>query len=61
MGERHLKLKLGRDGAEFDAMLFNCPDWLPAWIDVVYQLNVNEWRGERILQLMVDHWQAAAG
>ena len=60
VGERHLKLKLGRDGGEFDAMLFNCPDWLPARVDVVYQLNVNEWRGERNLQLMVDNWQPAA-
>ena len=59
VGEKHLKLTLGKDGAEFEAMLFNQCDWLPERIEAVFQLNANEWRGEQVLQLFVDYWQAA--
>lgn len=57
VGEKHLKLQLAREGAVFEAMLFNQNAPLPQEIEAVYQLNVNEWRGARLVQLFVDYWQ----
>ena len=57
VGEKHLKLTLGKSGAEFEAMLFNHCDWLPDEIEAVFQLNANEWRGAQVLQLFIDYWQ----
>ncbi|BEV71133.1 MULTISPECIES: single-stranded-DNA-specific exonuclease RecJ [unclassified Paludibacterium] len=58
VGEKHLKLRLGSRGCEFDAMLFNHADWLPDEIDAVYQLVANEWQGRKELQVYIDHWRA---
>lgn len=57
VGEKHLKLTLGKQGAEFEAMLFNHNDWLPDEIEAVFQLNANEWRGAQVLQLFIDYWR----
>ncbi|WP_054285819.1 single-stranded-DNA-specific exonuclease RecJ [Gulbenkiania mobilis] len=58
VGGKHLKLRLAREGAEFDAMLFNQSDWLPDRIDAVYQVVANEWQGRKELQLYLQHWTA---
>jgi single-stranded-DNA-specific exonuclease len=34
-------------------------DQLPQYVDIVYTVNVNEWRGRRTLQLMIQDIQAA--
>ncbi len=51
----HLKLKLARVGQPpLDAIGFGLGDWLdrmPERIDVAYQLEINEWNGNRSLQL----------
>ncbi|MCG9022045.1 single-stranded-DNA-specific exonuclease RecJ, partial [Laribacter hongkongensis] len=60
VGGKHLKLTLGKDGGEFEAMLFNHSEFLPERIDAVFRLNVNEWRGVELMQLYIDHWRAAA-
>ena len=69
VGENHLKMwvELGDTGRRFDAIAFNAlqgrPDRLdasgkpvlPYQVHLVYRLDINEWGGERRLQLMVDH------
>ncbi|MCA0453364.1 MAG: single-stranded-DNA-specific exonuclease RecJ [Chloroflexi bacterium] len=51
----HLKLKLARPGQPpLDAIGFNLGHWIdemPERIDVAYQLEMNEWNGNRTLQL----------
>ncbi|MFZ9905519.1 MAG: single-stranded-DNA-specific exonuclease RecJ [Steroidobacteraceae bacterium] len=69
VGENHLKMwvELEDTGRRFDAIAFNAlqgrPDRLdssgkprlPERVHLVYRLDINEWGGERRLQLMVDH------
>jgi len=57
VGERHLKLRLGREGKVFDAILFFHADPLPKTIRAVYGLGVNEYNGNLTLQLTVRHWE----
>lgn len=54
--ERHLKLTLSDGRIAWDAIAFHQGQWadqLPGYIDVVYSLEVNEWNGEKRLQLNV--------
>ncbi len=59
VGERHLKLKLEKEGQQFDAMLFFQADPLPPAIHAVYQIGINEFRGAQTVQLTLRHWIAA--
>ncbi|HEY3328370.1 MAG TPA: single-stranded-DNA-specific exonuclease RecJ [Novimethylophilus sp.] len=59
VGERHLKLKLRREGQLLDAMLFFQADPLPAVVHAVYQLGVNEYNGQQSVQLTLRHWNPA--
>ncbi|MDP2031637.1 MAG: single-stranded-DNA-specific exonuclease RecJ [Thiobacillus sp.] len=61
VGEKHLKLKLARAGATFDAMHFFHADPLPERIQAVYALMTNEYNGQQLLQLKLQHWEPAAG
>lgn len=64
VGEKHLKLDLVKEdtGESFAAIAFNKTDTdLPAGdngIHIVYRLDVNEFRGNRSLQLIVQHIEA---
>lgn len=53
----HLKLKLrGDNQPPVDAIAFRFGDWaqqMPAFVDVVYALEINEWQGRRNLQLRI--------
>jgi single-stranded-DNA-specific exonuclease len=69
IGERHLKMwvEVPRSGRAFDAIAFNylAEDGAgfepPAGLmQLVYRLEVNEYQGERRLQLLVDHLLPAA-
>jgi single-stranded-DNA-specific exonuclease len=63
VGEKHLKMWVEVEGARrsFDAIAFNyfqgrdarAP--VPAGAQLVYRLDINEYQGERRLQLLVDH------
>ncbi len=53
VGEKHLKLILEKNQKRFDAIYFNCIDNLGAMASVVYQLDVNEYKGLQTLQLQV--------
>ena len=65
VGERHVKLQLRPVDARaaFDAIAFNFLDDdvvkpPEGRVRLVYRLDINEYRGERRLQLMVDHLQS---
>lgn len=60
VGERHLKLNLERSGQVFDAIFFRQEEFLPERVHLVYQVQVNEFRGAKSMQLCLQHWQAAA-
>jgi single-stranded-DNA-specific exonuclease len=61
VGAKHLKMEVeSPDGQLLDAIAFNVD--LDIWpnagirqIQLVYRLDINEWRGQRTLQLLVDH------
>ncbi|HEX7418185.1 MAG TPA: single-stranded-DNA-specific exonuclease RecJ [Steroidobacteraceae bacterium] len=63
VGERHLKLwlEVAGTGRSFDAIAFNAvehgvaPLKAQAQARLVYRLDVNEYQGERRLQLLIDH------
>ena len=63
VADRHLKMWVEPSGSgrSFDAIAFNYFDGrdagapLPQIAQLVYRLDVNEWQGERRLQLLVEH------
>jgi single-stranded-DNA-specific exonuclease len=63
IGERHVKMWVEprASGRSFDAVIFNhfaagTPGALPeGLVQLVYRLDINEYQGERRLQLLVDH------
>jgi single-stranded-DNA-specific exonuclease len=61
VGGRHTKLKLSRSGRAFDAILFGECEPIPARIEAVYRLDVNEFNGSETLQLTLHHWRPPAG
>lgn len=59
VGGRHLKLKLRHGRQLLDAIRFGEDQPLPERIGSVYRVQVNEYNGNRSIQLVVDHWQPA--
>ncbi len=57
VGEKHLKLKLSKEGVAVDAMLFGQTEYLPETCRIVYSLSINEYNGNQSLQLLIRHWQ----
>ena len=68
IGDRHVKMwvEVPSSGRSFDAVAFNhLEDGVPfeppaGAMQLVYRLEVNEYQGERRLQLLVDHLLPAA-
>lgn len=58
LGDKHTKLRLTRDGQPFEAMLFFRAETLPDSIEAVYRLDVNEYKGTRSVQLIIQHWES---
>ena len=59
VGEKHLKFRLSTDAGTLDAIAFNqdVETWMadrPSAVRCVYRPSVNEYRGERKLQLQLD-------
>ncbi len=54
VGERHLKLRLTKDGRRLDAMRFNSLEALPARVNAVYRIGVNEFNGLKGVQLTLE-------
>ncbi len=61
VGERHLKMLLRWPGERrtVDAIAFNTPTCEAREIHSVYRLDVNSWRGEHNLQLVVEYLEPA--
>ncbi len=66
VGEKHLKMVLSplHSDAVVDAICFNIdpqqwPDESVAQVEIAYRLDVNEFRGQRSVQLMVEQLRAA--
>ncbi|MDP2144469.1 MAG: single-stranded-DNA-specific exonuclease RecJ [Gallionella sp.] len=57
VGEKHLRLRLEKQGRLVDAILFNQADPLPDRVRLVYSLDINEYNSKQSLQLIVRHWQ----
>jgi len=57
VGERHLKLKLAKDGRRYEAMRFGALDPLPARVRAAYRLAVNDFNGLKSVQINVEHFE----
>jgi single-stranded-DNA-specific exonuclease len=57
VGDKHLKLRLARDGQRFNAMLFRHEAPVPGRIRGAYRLAVDEFNGAQSVQLTVEHWE----
>src|SRR5437016_4972533 len=55
VGERHLKLRLIKDGRRFEAMRFGALDPVADRVRAAYRLSVNEFNGLKNVQLNVEH------
>ena len=55
VGEKHLKLILEKDQKRFDAIYFNCTEISDGIVQVVYALDVNEYKGLQTSQLQVKY------
>jgi single-stranded-DNA-specific exonuclease len=54
VGERHLKLRLGREDLEVDGIWFGRADPLPAQARLLYRPQINRWQGRESLQVQVE-------
>jgi single-stranded-DNA-specific exonuclease len=64
VGKNHLKMVLAQDGVEFDAIAFNVdlslwPNKQARQVNIAYRLDINEFRGQISVQLLVQALQAA--
>jgi len=55
VGERHLKLRLLKDGRRFEAMRFGALEPLADRLRAAYRLSVNEFNGLKNVQLNLEH------
>ena len=55
VGERHLKLRLKKDGRRLEAMRFNSLEPLPSRVRAAYRLSINEFNGLKSVQLNLEH------
>ena len=67
VGERHMKLLLKKTGFEewlFDAIAFNADlamwETGPEVVEAAFRLDVNEYRGRRSVQFIIEHVEQAA-
>jgi single-stranded-DNA-specific exonuclease len=56
---RHLRLRLARAGARYDAIAFRRTEPLPARVRAAYALGIDEWNGTEALALRVEAVDAA--
>lgn len=55
--DKHLKLRVEREGVIFDAIWFNQNELLGTQIEMAYRLDINHWNGKSSVQFMVDFAQ----
>ena len=56
IGEKHLRLRLKREGTTINGVLFNQLELLPDHIRAIYRLERNEYQGLIDLQIVIEHW-----
>lgn len=54
VAEKHLKLKVRHRGDEVDGIWFGRTEPLPEWVHMAFRLDINEFRGERKVQFLVE-------
>ncbi|MBI3374337.1 MAG: single-stranded-DNA-specific exonuclease RecJ [Betaproteobacteria bacterium] len=59
VGEKHLKLRLEKDGRRHEAIQFNALGPLAGKIRAAYRLSINEYNGLKSVQLTVEHAETA--
>jgi len=57
VGEKHLKLRLLKDGRRIEAMRFGSAEPLPSSVRAAYRLAVNEFNGLKTVQLTLEHFE----
>jgi single-stranded-DNA-specific exonuclease len=57
VGEKHLKLRLMKDGRRYEAMRFGALEPLPEKVRAAYRLAVNEFNGLKTVQITVEHFE----
>ena len=60
VGDKHLKLRLQKDGKSFDAIRFNSLAPAGAAIRAAYRLGINEYNGVQSVQLILEEWERSA-
>jgi single-stranded-DNA-specific exonuclease len=55
VGEKHLRLRLAREGRRFEAIAFRRDAPLPDRVRVAYALGIDEWNGAQGVELRVEH------
>jgi single-stranded-DNA-specific exonuclease len=60
VGERHLKLRLLKNGQRLEAMRFNSLEPLPSRVRAAYRVSVNEFNGLKRPQLTLENVESAA-
>ena len=60
VGDKHLKLRLQKDGKSFEAIRFNSLGPAAGAIRAAYRLALNEYNGVQSVQLVVEEWESAA-
>lgn len=54
VGEKHLKLQLRHQGETVDGIWFGHTDPLPSSACIAFRMDINEWRGERKVQFLIE-------
>jgi single-stranded-DNA-specific exonuclease len=57
--DKHLKLTLKKGKAQLAAIRFNHTESAPDRIHAAFRLDINEWRGEASVQLVLEHFTPA--
>ncbi len=58
VGEKHLKMRLKKEGSQFDAIRFNSLGPAGNVIRAAYRLALNEYNGVQSVQLVVEDWES---
>ena len=64
VGGKHLKMTLTKDDKLLDAIAFNVdlnvwPNYRCEYVNIVYRMDVNEFRGKRKIQLIIEHLEVS--
>ncbi|MFH1605652.1 MAG: single-stranded-DNA-specific exonuclease RecJ [Pseudomonadota bacterium] len=60
VADKHLKLRLQKDGKAYDAIRFNSLAPVGGAIRAAYRLALNEYNGVQSVQLIVEEWESVA-